>query len=120
VLKPTLVGRFDSAFAVDITGAAWLSSRLAKTNEITKSMSNYYCKYCGTKNTNLNSLTANPCPRHPLGPNKGKHVLYEGSEKAKYQCKFCGTDNSSLAALTANPCSRHPLGANKGKHEAAL
>jgi DNA polymerase III epsilon subunit-like protein len=55
-----------------------------------------------------------------LGPNKGKHVLYEGSEKPKYQCKFCGTSNASLVSLTSNPCMRHPSGPNKGKHEPAL
>ena len=83
-------------------------------------MSNFNCKYCGTKYSDLSSLTANSCTRHPLGPNKGKHALYEGSEKSKYQCKFCGTAYSTLATLTSNSCSRHPLGANKGKHEAAL
>ena len=81
---------------------------------------NYYCKYCGASNSSLSSLTANPCMRHPLGPNKGKHVLYEGSEKTKYQCKFCGSSNASLSSLTANHCMRHPLGPNKGKHEPAL
>ena len=81
---------------------------------------NYYCKHCGTKATSIASLVANPCMRHPLGPNKGKHALYEGGEKAKYECKYCGTSNSSLVSLTSNPCQRHPLGANKGHHEPAL
>jgi hypothetical protein len=65
-------------------------------------------------------LTANWCSRHPLGPNKGKHVLYEGAEKSSYACKFCGSGYSTLSSLTANWCSRHPGGPNKGKHEAAL
>jgi DNA-directed RNA polymerase subunit RPC12/RpoP len=81
---------------------------------------NYYCKYCGTKNSSLASLTASSCSRHPAGPNKGKHILYEGEEKSKYECKYCGTSNSNLASLTASSCSRHPLGPNKGKHEPAL
>ena len=80
----------------------------------------YYCKHCGTSNSSLSSLTANPCMRHPLGPNKGRHELYEGSEKSKYQCKFCGTSNSSLSYLVSNPCMKHPLGPNKGRHAAAL
>jgi DNA-directed RNA polymerase subunit RPC12/RpoP len=83
-------------------------------------MSDYYCKNCGTKYSSINRLTCNSCSRHPLGPNKGKHELYEGSEKEKYQCKLCGTSYSSLSSLTANSCSKHPLGPNKGKHEAAL
>jgi hypothetical protein len=83
-------------------------------------MSKYYCKHCGTSNSDLASLVANPCMRHPLGPNKGKHELYEGSEKAQYACKFCGAKNPSLASLVSNPCIRHPQGANKGRHEAAL
>jgi DNA-directed RNA polymerase subunit RPC12/RpoP len=83
-------------------------------------MSNYYCEHCGTKYTSVSSLTINSCPRHPAGSNKGKHKLYEGSEKAKYTCKFCGTNYSSLSTLTINSCPRHPLGSNKGKHAPAL
>jgi len=81
---------------------------------------NYYCKYCGAKNSSLATLTANACMRHPLGPNKGKHALYEGDEKSKYECKLCGASNASLATLTANSCPRHPDGPNKGKHEPAM
>lgn len=83
-------------------------------------MSNYFCKYCGLPYSSISKLTASPCARHPLGPNKGKHALYEGSEKSKYECKFCGSAYSTLAGLTAMPCFRHPSGFNKGKHEAAL
>ncbi len=83
-------------------------------------MSNYYCKHCGSKYSSIASLTASSCLRHPSGPNKGKHTLYEGSEKSRYECKFCGTGYSSLTSLTTSSCNRHPLGANKGKHEAAL
>jgi DNA-directed RNA polymerase subunit RPC12/RpoP len=81
---------------------------------------NYYCKYCGAKNSSIASLTVSHCPGHPAGPNKGFHALYEGGEKAKYVCKHCGTSNSSLASLTVSHCPRHPLGANKGHHEPAL
>jgi predicted nucleic acid-binding Zn ribbon protein len=80
----------------------------------------YYCKYCGTKTSTISSLTASPCPRHPLGINKGKHVLYEGAEKSQYECKYCGTKASSLSGLTASTCVRHPLGSHKGRHEPAL
>ena len=83
-------------------------------------MSNYYCKYCGTKSSSVQSLTAAPCHRHPDGANKGKHALYEGDEKSQYTCKFCGTKSTSISSLTAAPCHRHPDGANKGKHSPAL
>ena len=83
-------------------------------------MPTYYCEYCGTKHSSVSNLTSIPCSRHPDGPNKGRHKLYEGTEKSRYTCKYCGTTNSSIANLTAIPCSRHPLGSNKGKHASAL
>jgi DNA-directed RNA polymerase subunit RPC12/RpoP len=81
---------------------------------------NYYCKYCGGKASSIASLTGSSCSRHPNGVYKGKHVLYEGVEKAKYQCKHCGASASSIASLTGSSCSRHPSGANKGKHEPVM
>ena len=83
-------------------------------------MGNYYCEYCGTKSSSISSLTASSCSRHSYGPNKGKHKLYEGSEKSKYNCKYCGTSASTISSLTASSCSRHPEGPNKGKHAPAL
>ncbi len=83
-------------------------------------MGNYYCKYCGAKYSSVNSLTINSCPRHPDGPCKGKHALYEGSEKSQYVCKYCGSKYSSLSSLTINSCPRHPDGPCKGKHSPAL
>ena len=83
-------------------------------------MANYFCEYCGTKSSSISSLTANSCNRHPLGAGKGKHKLYEGSEKSQYSCKYCGTSSSSISSLTANSCNRHPNGAGKGKHAPAL
>lgn len=83
-------------------------------------MANFYCEYCGTKRSSVSSLTASPCSRHPLGANKGKHKLYEGSEKSKYTCKYCGTERPSISSLTSSPCHRHPNGVNKGKHSPAL
>ena len=44
----------------------------------------FYCKYCGHKASSVASLTASMCIRHPDGPHKGRHALYEGSEKEKY------------------------------------
>ncbi|MUV04989.1 hypothetical protein GN157_14830 [Flavobacterium rakeshii] len=81
-------------------------------------MVNYYCEYCGTKSSSINSLTAGSCIRHPEG--KGRHKLYEGSEKSKYQCKYCGTSASSISSLTAGTCIRHPKGSVKGKHSPTL
>lgn len=83
-------------------------------------MANYYCEYCGAKFRNVNSLTAANCFRHPLGGNRGKHKLYQGSEKSKYTCKHCGQSYRTMLSLTAANCFRHPLGGNKGKHAPAL
>lgn len=83
-------------------------------------MANYYCEYCGAKYSNVSSLTTCSCPRHPNGPNRGKHKLYEGGEKSKYTCKYCGVQYSSLATLTTCSCPRHPNGSNRGKHAPAL
>lgn len=83
-------------------------------------MANYYCEYCGQKYSSISSLTSNYCSKHPVGCNKGKHKLYEGSEKTEYFCKFCGQKYSSISSLTSNYCSKHPDGCNKGKHAPAL
>jgi len=83
-------------------------------------MANFYCEYCGQKFSSVSSLTASSCFRHPNGAAKGKHKLYEGSEKSKYTCKYCGQNFSSLQSLTASSCFRHPNGPAKGKHAPAL
>lgn len=83
-------------------------------------MANFYCEYCGTKYSSVSSLTAGNCARHPNGGNKGKHKLYEGTEKSKYTCKYCGLSYSTLLSLTAGNCARHPNGGNRGKHSPAL
>ena len=83
-------------------------------------MAKFYCKYCGQEFGNVRTLTSAYCMRHPDGPNKGKHTLYEGSEKSKYTCKFCGTQFNNLRSLTSAYCLRHPDGANKGRHSPAL
>ena len=83
-------------------------------------MSNFYCEYCGTKSSNVSTLTAGSCARHPNGSLKGKHKLYEGSEKSQYTCKYCGTKSSNISTLTGGSCARHPNGSLKGKHSPAL
>lgn len=83
-------------------------------------MANYYCEYCGQKASSVSSLTSQNCSRHPNGPGKGKHKLYEGGEKSKYTCKYCGQSSTSISSLTSQNCSRHPDGAGKGKHSPAL
>jgi hypothetical protein len=83
-------------------------------------MANFYCEYCGSRYQNVQSLTGGSCPKHPSGPSKGKHSLYQGSEKSKYTCKYCGSQYSSIQAMTAGSCPRHPLGASKGRHTPAL
>lgn len=83
-------------------------------------MANFYCEYCGQKYSSVSSLTGSFCSRHPNGPCKGKHKLYEGSEKSQYVCKYCGQKYSSISSLTGSSCSRHPNGPCKGKHAPAL
>lgn len=83
-------------------------------------MANYYCEYCGQKFSSIQTLTVQQCMRHPNGAGKGKHKLYEGSEKAEYFCKYCGQKFKNLQTLTVQQCMRHPNGAGKGKHAPAL
>lgn len=82
-------------------------------------MANFYCEYCGTKSSSVANLTCGTCPRHPNGNGKGKHKLYEGSEKPQYTCKYCGTKSSTISNLTGGTCPRHPNGNGKGKHAPA-
>lgn len=79
-----------------------------------------YCKYCGTSASSVHSLVVNKCPRHPAGPYKGPHVLYQGGEKPQYVCEYCGTKASSIHSLVVNKCPRHPDGPYKGYHSPAL
>ena len=83
-------------------------------------MPRFYCEYCGYGSDSVRSLTACSCARHPFGPNKGKHKLYEGSEKSKYTCKYCGQQFGSIRSMSSCSCVRHPNGSNKGKHSPAL
>ncbi|MAX26628.1 MAG: hypothetical protein CMJ19_19210 [Phycisphaeraceae bacterium] len=81
---------------------------------------NFYCMYCGNKYSSVTSLSSSTCTRHPNGSHKGKHALYEGSEKTKYTCKYCGNQYTSITSLTASNCTRHPNGSHKGRHSPAL
>lgn len=81
-------------------------------------MGKVYCEYCGTSYPSISSLTTGNCPRHPDG--RGRHKLYEGSEKTKYTCKYCGTSYPSISSLTTGRCHRHPNGSGKGRHSPAL
>lgn len=83
-------------------------------------MNKIQCEYCGQAFSSVQALTANRCYRHPMGPNKGPHKPYEGSEKSRYTCKYCGQQFSSIQAMTANRCFRHPNGSNKGPHAPML
>ena len=83
-------------------------------------MANFYCEYCGKKFSSVSTLTGSSCINHPAGSNKGKHKLYEGSEKSQYVCKYCGKSFSSLTTLCGSSCIRYPNGSNKGKHAPAL
>ncbi len=81
---------------------------------------NFYCEYCGAKASTIFALTGGSCSRHPNGPNRGTHSLYQGSEKSQYNCKYCGIHAPNIFALTSGLCSRHPNGVNKGHHAPAL
>ncbi len=80
----------------------------------------YYCKHCGLSFSDVRTLTAGTCQRHPDGYQKGRHELYEGSEKPKYTCKYCGLQFSTISTMTAGTCHRHPDGYQKGRHSPAL
>lgn len=83
-------------------------------------MANFYCEYCGQQFSSVNQLTMHSCVRHPYGPHKGPHKLYEGCEKPRYTCKYCGQTFPTINLMTANTCVRHPNGPHKGKHSPAL
>ncbi len=91
-----------------------------KNQNIKATSRNYYCVYCGAKFNSVQALTMANCNRHPAGGFKGKHKLYEGTEKTQYICKYCGQKFSSLSSLTMGNCNRHPNGCFKGKHTPAL
>ena len=83
-------------------------------------MANYYCEYCGHKFPDVRLLASATCSKHPDGSHKGKHKLYEGSEKSEYICKYCGRKFCSIMLMTSATCSCHPKGSNKGGHAPAL
>ena len=66
-----------------------------------------YCAYCGQSFKSVSELTrAGLCARHPDGPVRGKHKLYEGTEKSAYTCKYCGAEARTIDRLTASTCVR--------------
>lgn len=46
-------------------------------------MQTYYCENCVSKSNSVVSLIEKSCDRHPLGIRRGRHVLYDGLEKAQ-------------------------------------
>ena len=76
-------------------------------------MANFYCKYCGTKQSSVLSLTSGTCSKNPESK---KHALYEGNEKSQYVCKYCGNKNQSMLSLCCGTCSKSPT----KKHQPAL
>jgi hypothetical protein len=83
-------------------------------------MPKFNCEYCGEQKATIKILTSNNCGKHPNGTYKGKHKLYEGSEKSKYDCKYCGEQKATIKILTSNKCGKHPNGFYKGNHSPAL
>ena len=81
----------------------------------------YYRAYCGQSFKSVSELTRTGlCARHPDGLVRGKHKLYEGTEKTVYTCKYCGTEARTIDRLTSSTCVHHPKGPNRGHHEPAL
>ena len=80
----------------------------------------YYCEYCGKKFLDVRTLTSGTCTYHPDGSNKGRHKLYEGTEKSKYTCKYCGKQFPSIQVMVGGQCVNHPNRTNKGRHAPAL
>ena len=85
-----------------------------------KTMPKYYCEYCGRSFPDVRQLASAPCAYHPDGTNRGRHKLYEGSEKSRYTCRYCGTQFSTIMQMVTAPCAYHPKGTNKGRHSPAL
>jgi DNA-directed RNA polymerase subunit RPC12/RpoP len=84
-------------------------------------MSNvYHCEQCGMRFSSIAALTSCNCQRHPNGPSKGRHKLFEGPPATRYACKYCGQTFSSISTMTAVNCQRHPSGTSKGRHSPAL
>lgn len=94
--------------------------QLITTKNTAMEKKNYYCEYCGHKFPDVRLLTSATCSRHPDGPNKGRHKLYEGTEKSSYTCKYCGKKFPSILVMTSVTCAYHPKGSNKGNHSPAL
>ena len=91
-----------------------------RPNLINMERKNYYCEYCGKKFPDVRALTSGTCTYHPDGSNKGRHKLYEGTEKSKYTCKYCGKQFPSIQVMAGGQCVNHPNGMNKGRHAPAL
>ena len=79
---------------------------ISNDNRKPTTVQNYYCKWCGVKNTNVTGLiNSSGCT---LSPTK-KHELYEGLEKSQYVCKYCGVKNSSIKGLLlSSGCIKSP------------
>ena len=76
-------------------------------------MANFYCKWCGSKYTNVTTLTSGSCSKNPEGK---KHGLDEGSKKSQYVCKCCRSKYSNLTTLCTGSCSK----SHTKKHQPAL
>lgn len=98
----------------------WMPRLFCLTNWKYMLMANYYCEYCGHRFVDARQLVSATCPRHPDGNNRGRHKLYEGTEKSKYTCKYCGHTFSSIIQMVGGTCAYHPKGSNKGAHAPAL
>ena len=82
---------------------------------------NFYCEYCGQLFKSVSELMrAGLCVRHPDSPVRGKHKLYEGTEKTVYTCKYCGAEARTIDRLTSSFSVHHPAGHNRGRHAPAL
>lgn len=83
-------------------------------------MQTYFCEHCGQSFYNVRALTAALCARHPDGPNRGRHRLYEGEAARPCTCRYCGVHAPDIRNLTLGNCQRHPNGPLRGRHAPAL
>ena len=83
-------------------------------------MAKVYCKNCGRSFPDVRAMAGGMCQYHPDGSFKGRHVLYEGSEKTKYTCKYCGRRFHDIHAMAGVKCQYHPDGSFKGNHSPEL
>lgn len=84
--------------------SSYSSSSNSQPREIEEVKPIYICKYCGTKDKDLWSLTVQNCHDSPTK----KHQALEGGIQSEYICEYCGTKDKNLWSLTRQNCHDSP------------